>query len=270
MKKRSFFIAIACLVIAFTACRKDKPKPISPTPPIVNPEILTASKTSGIEKGEPILFTLTNAPIASTVTWSVSPTTAQLTETNSDTVESVLFTQAGQYTITASIGSVVITDIVTVADSIYHSPSDPFLNPDWNNLYDTTSVLSGDALNITPSFAGDSLAIYTITNDTYNCINNYLDMRITPDLSDYYSYPVVGFPMGSACGGGEKRASSLISLFIPPDNQPHNITMTIYGLASQGTITRSTNGNTYTFTNLTSAISPYAIQGIVSPLSITR
>lgn len=254
------------MVIAFTACKKDKPKSIT------NPEVLTASKTSGIKKGEPVLFTLVGAPAGSAVNWSVSPNTAQLNTTNTDTVESVLFTQAGQYTVTASIGTVVLTSVVTVVDSTYNFPGDSFLNPNWNNLYDTTSVLPDDVLTITPSFAGDSLAIYTITNNTYTCINNYLDMRVFTYGSDNTFFPVVGFPKGSACGGGEKRAASLISLFIPADNQPHCIAICTYLQLFTGTITRSIDGNTYTFTNLTS---PYpstnpSIHIVVSPLSITR
>jgi|GEM_PF-3235468 len=267
MKKRLLFIAIACMPVAFYSCKKDKTH---------NPEVLTASKTTDIQKGEPVLFTLTGAPAGSIVNWSVSPVNTQLNTTNSDTIESILFVESGQYTVTASINNVTIISVVTVVDTSYKSPANPSYNPNFSNFYDTTSLAIGDSLRITPFAKGDSLALTAITNISYSCINNYLDVfnfNYSP-LSFFLKY-TVAIPKNAGCLGGEKKASSTIWIYIPSDNLPHGISVYIntdnLGGFYSGTVTRSSNGNTYTFTwpglNISSINTSDVI---ISPLTVTR
>ena len=264
MKKR-IFIAIACLSVAFYSCKKDKTH---------NPEVLTASKTTGIQKGEPVLFTLTGAPAGSIVNWSVFPANAQLDATNSDTIESVLFVQSGQYTVTAIINNVTVTSVVTVVDISYKSPGNPSYNPNWSDLYDTVSVAIGDNLRITPSAKGDSLALTAITDNSYSCINNYLNVFFYPynsynsSLSEYTAAFLleytVAIPKSAGCLGGEKKASSTFWIYIPSDNSPHYIDVFINSHGYSGTVTRSNDGNTYTFIwSNTSGVT-------LSPLTVTR
>jgi hypothetical protein len=264
MKKTFLLAAITYLVIAFTGCTKDLP-PVFPTLPNGNSEILTPSKTSGIKKGEPVLFTVTNTPAPYIITWTVSPgVTAQLDSTNSDTTEYALFTQSGTYTITATIGNKVLSAIITVNDSSYISPSE-LSNPEWNNTYDTVSVEVQDNLRVTPSAIGDSLALYAITDNSYSCINNYLDAsfhKYNPD--DYFLEYFVAIPKNSGCLGGYKRATSIHSIFVPADNTSHFLYLRINAKVYSGTVKRSSDGNSYTFTwAYTSGI-------ILSPLSASK
>src|SRR5664279_543028 len=109
--KKMILPAFSAIILVMSACIKD---------PVNNTTSLTASKTSGIKKGEPVLFTLfTNNP--DTIKWKVTPTTnAQIAATGS--LASIRFGRGGTFTIIATSGNAVDSSVVHVNDSIYTPP----------------------------------------------------------------------------------------------------------------------------------------------------
>jgi len=112
MKKTIAFAAVTILAISFTACKKDSATP--------TPSVLTASKTTGIKQGEPVIFKAAAASSKDSVRWIVSPSAnTQITATGS--TASILFKQKGQYHITATYGGNTSSIVINVSDSVYNS-----------------------------------------------------------------------------------------------------------------------------------------------------
>ena len=159
MKKIIVFTALSMLAISFTACKKDS---ATPTPATT---VLTASKTTGIKQGEPVIFTAANVTVKDTAKWTVSPS-ANTQINASGASASILFKQKGQYTVTALVAGIMSRSTVTVTDSIYKGTGPA------PTTYSSVA-LTGDQLTLTPS-VNDSANYVAISTLTKNQVLNTL------------------------------------------------------------------------------------------------
>ena len=252
MKKTIVFAAVIMLAISFTACKKDSE---TATPATV---VLTASKTTSIKQGEPVIFNAVATLGRDTVKWVVTPT-ANAQVNASGAVASILFKQKGQYVITAIVGTNRASSTVNVTDSVYNNsaPGSP------TTTY-TTVALTGDQLTLTPavSDSGKYISISTLTKNAYSCLNNSLQSTVTSSANAYsISYTGVKIPNGAACTTGQLKASSFAYLYSPVDGK-YSFSVQVNGITYNGSYTKT--GNSYTFTW------PYTSGVIISPLTVTK
>jgi uncharacterized repeat protein (TIGR01451 family) len=255
MKKAMIPVLILFTVAGFIACQKE----ISNSTP-ATPTTLAAAKTSSIDKGEPVLFTMNNT--SGTVAWSVSPALNIKVNTNGNKA-TILFGQSGTYTVKAVNGSEADTISVRVTDSVYRGGG---------IVYDTIA-LTGDHIQLTPVAIdyGDTaanpkdssgLVITAATTNTYNCLNHRLlsHFAVQPNGTDYsLSIYGVGVPTDSSCISGQSKASDFYSLY-PIADGTHALQVILNGTTYTGSFVKS--GSSYTFTW------PYTSGVTLSPLVI--
>lgn len=240
----SFSIALAIFLVA---CQKEKSG---------NSNQLEVSKTAGIAMGEPVLFSMSQVPSGSEISWNVTPNKyVQLTPADNNAA-SVNFGQKGKYTITAITGTFSQSATVTVDSGICIPPFP----------VDTLRSLEGDAISLTPSVidSGDSsiLILSATTAKKYNCLNNNLiaSLSFIDGIAgrDYtLEYPGVNIPR--TCRAGGKKATAMTFVY-PITVGAHNLKVSLNGKAYYGSFTKV--GKTYTFTW------PYASGVTISPLVV--
>ncbi len=232
MKTKMLIVAIATLMVGFTSCNKDKNEP---TLSGVN-----ASKTSQIKLGEPVDFKFSQAPEGITVQWTVVPfNDVQINA--SGNAASILFSNAGSYTVSAIFGKVKGSTNVSVMDSIY--------NPGGGGT-PTYELLTGDQIFITVS-GTDSMGISGlifryITEKKYQCLNhtllfdnNFSEQNLQIDFKS------VMIPSIENCASGEDNASGGTCWFPIADGN-HGFEVILDGITYSGSFVK--NGGTCTFT----------------------
>jgi len=239
-------MVVSILLIGFVSCKKDQNE--------ASQANLDASKTTKIKKGEPVSFKLTEAPDGSNVTWSVSPSTDVKINSNGNTA-SILFSNAGAFTINASYGTLKGNTTVSVQDSIYNpGGGDP----------STNVPLTGDQIFVTvskvDSMALSGLSFQFITAKKYKCLNHTLLFDNTISGQDLkVDFKSIFIPSDSFCSAGEDYASSGTSWY-PIAAGSHALTIVIDGKTYIGSFVKS--GSTYTFTW------PYTTGVTITPLVI--
>ena len=131
MKTKMIIAAFAALLLGFASCNKDENEPTL--------QGVNASKTSEIKKEEPVNFTFSQAHETSPIQWSVIPDDDSQVIASGNTA-SVLFSNAGLYTVHAIYGSLNGSVDVIVEDSVY--------NPGGGDT-PTYEPLTGDQIFIT-------------------------------------------------------------------------------------------------------------------------
>jgi hypothetical protein len=246
MKKNILIMVVSILLIGFVSCKKDQNE--------ASQANLDASKTTKIKKGEPVSFKLNEAPDGSNVTWSVTPSTDVKINSNGNTA-SILFSNAGSFTINASYGTLKGNATVSVQDSIYNPGSgDP----------STNVPLTGDQIFVTVSKADSmglsGLVFKFVTGKKYKCLNNTLLFDNTFSGQDLkIDFKSVFIPSSAYCSAGEDYASSVTSWY-PIEAGSHSFSAVLDGKTYTGSFVKS--GSTYTFTW------PYTTGVIITPLVI--
>ena len=239
-------VAIATLMLGFTSCNKDKNEP---TLSGVN-----ASKTSKIKKGEPVDFKFSQAPEGSTVQWTVAPFNDVQINASGNSA-SILFSNAGRYTVSATFGKVRGSADVSVLDSIY--------NPGGGGT-PTYEPLKGDHIFITVSktdsmgFSG--LIFSYITENKYQCLNH--DLLFDNNFSEQNLQVVfksVMIPSADFCSSGEDYAYGG-TVWFPIADGNHGFEVVLDGKTYIGSFVKS--GTTFTFTW------PYSSGVTITPLII--
>ena len=239
-------VAIATLMLGFTSCNKDKNEP---TLSGVN-----ASKTSKIKKGEPVDFKFSQAPEGSTVQWTVAPFNDVQINASGNSA-SILFSNAGRYTVSATFGNVRGSADVSVLDSIY--------NPGGGGT-PTYEPLTGDQIFITVSktdsmgFSG--LIFSYITENKYQCLNH--DLLFDNNFSEQNLQVVfksVMIPSADFCSSGEDYAYGG-TVWFPIADGNHGFEVLLDGKTYIGSFVKS--GTTFTFTW------PYSSGVTITPLII--
>jgi hypothetical protein len=226
-----------------------------------NNATLTLS-SSTVKKGEPLLVnasTLANSPL---VRWTITPgNTSLVSAANSSST--ILFSQAGGYTVTANyytdsssgISYDSVSSPVQVTDSVYIPPA-----PDTNN--DTIS-LAGDQLMVTPAAMSDSgFILEFLSANLYNCIPYFLGYSYGFNNSTFTaSFDYVGFYTVNNCGGVKNHAGVYIFYGAVGDGD-YQIDIELNHVHYYGSV--NVSGSTYTFTW------PYDSGVTLSPLVIHK
>jgi hypothetical protein len=227
-------VAIATLMVGFTSCNKDKNEPIQ------NQSGIDASKTSKINKGEPVDFRFSQAPSGSTVQWSVVPFT-DVQITSSGNTASILFGNAGSYTVNASYSTFKGSTSVSVQDSIY--------NPGGGGS-NTFEPLAGDQIFITvsstDSVGNNGLIFHYTTEKKYQCLNHTLlfDNNFSEQALQVVFRSVM-IPPANFCASGEDYATGGTAWFPIADGN-HGFEVVLDGKTYSGSFVKS--GAAYTFT----------------------
>jgi len=246
MKTRMLIVAIATLMVGFTSCNKDKNEPILSG--------VNASKTSKIKKGEPVDFKFLQAPEGSTVQWTVAPFNDVQINASGNTA-SILFSNAGSYTVSATFGKIKGSTNVSVLDSIY--------NPGGGGT-PTYEPLTGDQVFIMVSRM-DSMGISGldfryITEKKYQCLNHTLlfDNNFSGQNLQVV-FKSVMIPSNEFCTTGEDNASGGTAWY-PIEDGTHGFEVVLDGKTYSGSFVKS--GYTYTLTW------PYSSGVTITPLVI--
>jgi hypothetical protein len=232
MKTKILIAAFAALLLGFTSCKKDSNEPTL--------QGVNASKTSEIEKGEPVNFTFSQVPETSPVQWSVLPDEDAQVIASGNTA-SILFSNSGLYTVHATYGALYGSVDVIVEDSIY--------NPGGGGI-PIYEPLTGDQVFITviryDSMGIGGLDFRYITEKKYNCLNHTLlfdNIFSGQDLK--VDFKSVFIPSDEFCTAGEDYASGGTAWY-PVEEGNHGFEVVLDGVTYSGSFVKS--GSTYTFT----------------------
>lgn len=212
------------LILVMSACTKD---------PVNTTTSLTASKTTAIKKGEPVVFTFFNNPGA--IQWNVSPAlNAQVSATGS--VASIRFGNGGTFVVTATSGSTVDSSVVHVDDSIYTPPPAATILPLITN---ETLIITASKLD---SGAYSGLIFYAHTQSSYTCFTNYLVSDFN-QANNAYTINFTGVYVPAGCITGTATAGTF-EYFIPMADGTHALTITLNGTTYTGSVVKA--GSNYT------------------------
>jgi hypothetical protein len=128
--------------------------------------LLYTEKIVDIKKGEPISLTLGDDNITSKVVWTIKPDNNFAINSVANNA-TIVFSEAGIYTVTATLGNVYAEYIITV-DNIQYIPnygsSFSMTAEKFVNIYENQSVV----FSVHNSLLGSSLGWSVFTNDTSN------------------------------------------------------------------------------------------------------
>lgn len=242
---------------------------------------LTASKTQGIKKCEPVTFTVNSAsgqPIKWLAGYPVEVHVLSADASDSNNLK-VVFLQPGSHTVQASWEGYTVSITVNVSDSCYtdslvsrycschidtipSTPTDTVPGGGGGGPHDTIVSLAGDQIHITPvkldSGAVSGLAMYAVTERDYVAVDNKLITVLSTTSSSYtLNYTGVWIPANSWGDGYPVPSTSKKELF-PIQDGTYTFNVILNNITYTGSFTKS--GGQYTFTW------PYTSGVIISPL----
>lgn len=247
MKKTMIPVLGLFIVAGFIACKKNGANDNNS----YHNAALVASKTTAIQQGEPVLFTLDN--VTDSVRWSVIPA-ANVQINSQGNKATILFGKAGSYEVKAMSGNLQASQKVNVADSAHL--------PDSAN-YRQASLL-GDQLQLTisriDSGSYSGLRIAARTKNSYNCLNSSLVSNLTTTGGDYsIRFSGIHIPSGDSCTAGQAKATSFNYLFPVADGR-HVFNVILNDSTYTGSIVKKDSSYTISW--------PYSNGVTVSPLVI--
>jgi hypothetical protein len=233
MKRNYFFILSFLAFIAFAACQKENENTVLE---------LETTKATAIQKGEPIVFTLSQAASGSTVNWSVSPSANTQINVNGNKA-SVLFANQGNYTVSANAANINASKQVSVMDSVYKAPGSGSGSTGTPAV--TLPFSSGELIKITvsriDSGARSGLVFSAQTTNSYTCLTNYLISSYTKGTNSHtINYTGVFVPSNCTIGTAKAGAFSYLS---PVSSGSNTLTINVNGTTYSGTIVKT--GNSY-------------------------
>lgn len=239
MKKLIIPITCVLLIVGFLACKKDASS---------NQTSLVASKQSSIAKGEPVQFSLSQAPATASVAWTVTPSTN--TQVNaSGNKATILFGAKGSYTINAVAAGISASSSVTVGDSVYN----PGGTGSGNNQPTTASLLANEVIKITvtriDSFNTSGLVFSAQTTNSYPCDYNTL-IAETSLANNGFSFNFTGVSIPAGCSTGSSKAGAYVYAY-PITAGTIPLSITVAGKNYTGSITKTGNNYTISWTNTT-------------------
>jgi hypothetical protein len=248
MQKVSIAFLFFVTTLGFVACQRDSSA-------VGNPVSLEATKTSSIQKGEPVLFTLEKA--SGTVQWKIKPSNNVLVNASANSA-SILFGNSGTYQVNASAGADSAIKIVHVTDSVYHGADTTIPNST------TIPISSDDQVHLTLARAGTAdsigLSISAVTTKTYDCLNHWMQSKLSISGMNYQvSFDGIIIPNATNCTTGQATGSSMNFISRISDGS-HSFNVILNGTTYTGSFVKS--GTTYTFTW------PYSSGVTLTPLVI--
>ena len=261
MKNVMGICLLSCLLVAFgISCSKNNSS--SGTT-----KTTLSLSNSSVKKGQPLVVTANVSQSSAFVKWSVNPVSASTWISSSGNKSVMLFSNSGNYTITANYY------LDSMASTPYDSSSSPVIVTDSVytdsvascNAIEQVSINSGDQITLTPiSYSDTGLVLLAHTQQTYG--SNYPSLGF-PQITDS-SDGVYVFGFGAVteypCGGSTSAATPATGWlsFAQLTNGIHNITIALNGNPYSGTLTVTETSCTFSWDN-TSGI-------IISPLTIQK
>jgi outer membrane lipoprotein SlyB len=223
-------VSIVCFVmsISLVACKKDK-----------SPQVLevNSAKSSGIQMGEPVLFSFSTNGSAPTADWTVSPNNNVFVSANGSQA-SIVFGNSGNYVVTCVVNGVTAHTNVSVTNLIYnqsdtsaHSNILPFYPWDVINIKAIKVDTTIDAGLI---FSAETGHIYACTGNSLATIAGSVMGGIS------LQYPGVITPLGCTVGSTAARGVNKISVIA---DGVSTLTIVVNGKFYSGTIEKT--GNNY-------------------------
>ncbi len=239
MKKLIIPIACVVLMTGFPACKKDASS---------SQTNLVASKQSSIAKGEPVQFSLSQAPANASVAWTVSPS-ANTQVNASGNKATILFGEKGSYTINAVAAGISANSSVTVGDSVYN----PGGTGTGSNQPTTASLLANELIKITvsriDSVNTSGLVFSAQTSNSYPCDYNTLIAQ-SSITNSAYSFNFSGVSIPAGCSTGTSKAGAYVYAY-PITAGTIPLSITVAGKTYTGSITKSGNNYSIGWTNTT-------------------
>jgi hypothetical protein len=217
--KMTIFALTALLLVSIASCKKEDH---------TTSAALTASKTTAIKKGEPVLFTMSTS--SSSVDWRVTPAASAHINATGATA-SIMFSSGGRYVVTASSGNATDSSFVNVTDSVYTPPPAATLLP----FLDSEEIHITATKHDSASYSG--LIFYAETANTYTCLTNYLGASLTPYDNSYY-LNFYGVSVPANCTSGSAKAGSF-EYMIPLPDGIYSLVVTFNGTIYDGTIVKT-------------------------------
>ncbi len=224
MLKQIVSILALSLVITQVSCKKENSAPS---------KALEASKTNLIRKGEPILFTLSQASASSSVNWRVNPA-ANAIINSSGNQAAIRFTQKGTYIVTATAGDILASRTVDVTDTSYvpdPNTAPPLVHP----------FSSGETINIhvskTDSIGLTALTLSGSTTNSYPCMGSWLISGQIPG-SNGYSIEFTGVAIPQGCNNGNIQVSDFGNAIRVTEGE-HALQIEFNGATYSGHITKN-------------------------------
>jgi hypothetical protein len=197
---------------------------------------IVASKTE-VKINEPDSLVLVGAAVTDSIHWSIVPSGFNIVTTQKNAAR-VIFTKAGNYTVTATkLGSVPASIQIKVGTDSVSNPADTVKNV----------PLTGDQITLYPglykSAASDSSFIYFTAHTTnmYCATNGSILYNYNIDVNDHFSINFLGVRERTTCNGALGALSSLQFSF--PENKTHP-----YTTGGSFPLKVTLNGTTYTGT----------------------
>jgi len=258
--KKIFFAIIAffLLIIVAQSCKKNgsNSKAVS----------LTLSNSS-VKKGEPFIVTSNQTSSASVIKWSVNPSSNGVNISSSGNRSVILFSNAGQYIVTAnyyndstqSIPNGSSSSPVIVSDSIYNDSSGQWAQC---NVLVHPPLNANDQIMLTPiSYSDTGLVFLAQTKDTYENEYPHLDYLSGPDSTSGYEFVFATLSLNPCVNvvPGNAPATSLITLS-GLNNGVFDLRFILNGTIYKGEITVTNSNCTFTWNyNSDVTISPLII-----------
>lgn len=254
MKKVISNLLVLTIVVVLASCKKygDTGTPFTPTPLTI-----TAEKTQGIKRGEPV-FIKFEGSYGAPGTWTVSPKEGVFFDSTA-TGTTFYFEAAGTYLVSVKSGSLTASQSVNVIDS--------FFRPEFNIKPGYTKAsLAGDEIILSLDALTDKnkktyVRIDAQSKNQYGCQSYKLDdsLNAVGSANTEFYYRNLLVPNISACTAGSATAKASPRIFTVTDNNVHSFTVELNSKKYTGSYVRTADG-TVTFTW------PYTSGVTMSPL----
>jgi hypothetical protein len=259
--KKVIFLTFLSVFIGLIACQKETSERTNE---------LTASKTTAIRRGEPVVFAMAAAQNGQTVRWTVRPDAGVQINTSGHKA-SIRFAFAGQYTVSGIAGADSASTPVIVTDSVYQAPDstswgdttsipgecttcpppDTVAVPPVMYLLDTLRFSATETLQLTLSVIDSNgatgLSIMAITTESYLCNGNALVSSVNSSQNPFQlNYP--GILVWTPSRQTDQRKATVRSpiILFPIAEGRNSFSVVLNYKTYVGSFVKT--GNTYAFT----------------------
>lgn len=173
MKKGLLIIMAAFLMVGYISCKKDDAA-------VTADNSLQVSKTTAIQKGEPVVFTFPQAAATSDVKWSVSPANTAQINANGNKA-SVSFGESKEYTVTATSAGTTASSKVSVTNQAFNTVSaSGTLQP-----FQDGETFKAGAIAIDSGAIYNGVGLSVLTTKQYDCLSSVIVTEVTKDANGY-------------------------------------------------------------------------------------
>lgn len=257
MKKLLIVCKLLLVAVVLSSCERNALDLAAP---------LSVSKTTSIQKGEPVIFSFNTEADTSRIEWKVSPN-QEVSIINLGAKAKITFRKAGSYVVTATDQITTFQSRVTVDTSSYIpndtstviTPGDTIsppidtvgTNPAYLSLANATFTLT-PVLVDSANLGKVGLMLNIESDQTYNCLNSQLSYQGSPFSGTHGDWDIsagkltlwhVQQPGSKFCEAGQKKVTGSAYVLYPVKEGISNLEVLINEKTYKGSITRT--GNNY-------------------------